>query len=508
MRLKSSLYNSLSNVLILVSTTIMTFVTRTLFIQILGKECIGIDGLFTNILTMLSVAELGIGTAINFSLYSPIEKKDTKKISRIMSFYKKTYRYIGIIIFIIGIIIMCFLKFIVKDYNLDNLYLIYFLYLLNTVIIYFVSYKDALLYADQKYYELSKLRTIFIFLVYGLQCLFLYITKNYVVYLLILLICKFVERLLINMYITKKYKQIDFNCDEKLETEEIDKIKTNVKGMVFHKIGNYFLNSTDNILISALVNISTVGVYSNYLAIISVARNFITTFLSGVTSSFGNLVASSDTESQERVFRILDFLSFTICGFVTICFLNLLTPFIQLWLGKEYVIDNIIMIMICLNFYCYCVLIPINIVKNASGQYYVDRYIPIIQVIVNLIVSILLSFEFGLLGIILGTFISYILVILWSKPLIVYKYIFKKSIKPYYLNQIKKVILILITYLITYLLFSKLSLKLSLLTLVIKGVLCFVIYVIMLLVTNYKSEEFKTILLMVKNLTKDVKYGK
>ena len=168
MRLKSSLYNSLSNVLILVSTTIMTFVTRTVFIQILGKECIGLDGLFTNILTVLSVAELGIGTAINFSLYKPIQEKDTKKISRIMSFYKKAYECIGIVILLIGLIIMLFLNLIVKDYTIDNLYLIYFLYLLNTVITYFISYKDALLYADQKYYELSKLRTIFIFLLYGL----------------------------------------------------------------------------------------------------------------------------------------------------------------------------------------------------------------------------------------------------------------------------------------------------------------------------------------------------
>ncbi len=508
MRIKSSLYNSLSNVLILVSTTIMTFVARTVFIQILGKECIGLDGLFTNILTVLSVAELGIGTAINFSLYKPIQEKDTKKISKIMSFYKKIYKCIGIIILIIGFIIMLFLNLIVKDYTIDNLYLIYFLYLLNTVITYFISYKDALLYANQKYYELSKLRTIFIFLLYGFQCVFLYITKSYVMYLLILLICKFVERILINIYITKKYGEIDFNCDEKLEKEEVEKIKTNVKGMFFHKIGNYFLNSTDNILISALVNIATVGVYSNYLALVSVARNFITTFLSGVTSSFGNLIASSDNDSQERVFRILDFLSFIICGFVTVCFINLLTPFIQLWLGKEYVVDNMTMIMICLNFYCYCMLIPINIVKDASGQYYIDRYIPIIQVIVNLIASVILSQKFGLLGIILGTFISYILVILWSKPLIVYKYIFKKSVKKYYISQIKKIIIISITSLIIIFIFNNIKFKLNIFNLIVKGLLCFIIYGIMILVVYYRSNELKNLINIIKDLFKDVKNEK
>lgn len=506
MRLKSSLYNSISNVLILVFTTVMTFLTRTIFIQILGKECIGIDGLFLNILTMLSVAELGIGTAINFSLYSPIEKQDINKINRIMKFYKNAYKWIGCIILIIGIVIMFFLDFIVKDYTINNLRLIYFLYLLNTVITYFVSYKDVLLSADQKYYELSKLRTIFIFLTYGLQCLFLYITKNYVVYLLILLICKISERTIINIYITKKYKNIDFNCKDKLEKEEVNKIKLNVKGMLFHKIGNYFLNSTDNILIASLVNIATVGIYSNYLAIISVARNFITTFLSGVTSSFGNLIASSDKESQERVFRIMDFLSFVICGFVTICFMHLLNPFVEIWLGKEYVVDNITTIVICINFYFYCLLIPIDIVKNASGIYYVDRFIPIIQVIINLIASIILAPYFGLLGILLGTFLSYITVIIWSKPLIIYKYLFKKSAKKYYFGQVKNLFILIVVCLLTSSIINLLNLKLCILSLIIEGIICFIVYFAIIFISYYKSDEYVSLMLMIKNLfNKEVK---
>lgn len=506
MRVKASIYNSISNVLILIFTTIMTFLTRTIFIQILGKECIGIDGLFTNILTMLSVAELGLSTAINFSLYEPLEKKDISKINKIMSFYKKMYRYIGIIVFSVGIFLMFFLNIIVKDTTVNNLHLIYFLYLLNTVIIYFVSYKDVLLAADQKYYKLNKLRNIFIFITYSLQCLFLMLTKNYVVYLIILLSCKFIERVLINRYITKHYDKVDFNSTEKLEKKEVNKIFKNIKGMVFHKIGNYFLNSTDNILISTLINISTVGIYSNYLAIISVFRNFISTFLSGITPSFGNLVVSTDNDVQERVFRVINFLSYLIFGFVTVCFFNMLTPFINVWLGNEYVVDNITNIVICINFYFYCLLIPIDIVKNASGIYYVDRFIPIIQVIINLIASIILAPYFGLLGILLGTFLSYITVIIWSKPLIIYKYLFKKSAKKYYLGQIKNLFILIVVCLLTSSIINLLNLKLCILSLIIEGIICFIVYFAIIFISYYKSDEYMSLMSMIKNLfNKEVK---
>src|SRR5574344_3163030 len=181
MRLKNSSFNIIFNIIQLVITTILSFAVRTFFIKYLGKEMLGLDGLFTNILSMLSLTELGIGTAISFSLYKPLADKDNKKISELMTMYKKIYMIIGVLVFVVGIAIMPLLHFFTKGYQYNDLYTIYLLYLLNTASSYLIIYKETLIVADQKEHKLFPIRAIFVTLLYLFQIIFLIMTKNFII---------------------------------------------------------------------------------------------------------------------------------------------------------------------------------------------------------------------------------------------------------------------------------------------------------------------------------------
>ena len=255
---------------------LFTFITRTVFIYYLGKEALGLNGLFTNILSMLSLVELGVGAAINFGLYKPLADKDDKKISALMNFYRKTYRKVGISVIIIGGFLTFFLKYLISDIDaIENVYIIYILYLLNTATSYFISYKETLITADQKKYKIVPIEITFLFLLNLLQIIFLVLTKNFIVYLFIQLIVQFLQRLVTNIFITKQYKNINFNTTDQLDEKDMLVIKKNVKAMFFHKIGDYCINGTDNLIISSFINIVTVGLYSNYLTITTLINSFI-----------------------------------------------------------------------------------------------------------------------------------------------------------------------------------------------------------------------------------------
>ena len=454
-RMKNSFFNSISNVLILFSNTIFSFIVRTFFIKILGEQCLGLDGLFTNILSLLSLSELGISTAVSFSLYKPLAEKNDLHTSKLITFYKKVYRIIAAVILVTSLFLLPFLKYIVNGYTVNyNIYIIYSLYVLNTILSYLTTYKTIVIDADQKTYLLTGIRIIFNVLTYGLQLIILLLTKNLIFYLIIQLIFRHLERVITNYYIDKKYINVNFNCKEKIDKEDSEKIKENVKGILFHKIGNYAVNGTDNILISSIVNISTTGIYSNYISLVSIIKSLIGGIISSATSSFGNLNITDKSETKFYIFNIMDLICFLITGLFSVGIYFLINIFIQLWIGNSYLLNNVCVIIIVANFYLNSMLQSIETVKSSTGLYYQDRYIPLIQAIINLILSFVLGRQFGLTGILLATTVSYVLTVSWSKAYIIYKYVFHKSIILYLKKQIKNFIILVLTFLMTSLTFK------------------------------------------------------
>jgi O-antigen/teichoic acid export membrane protein len=489
-RLKNSSYNVLFNIIQLIITTILSFLTRTIFIKYLGKEILGLDGLFTSIISMLSLSELGIGTAISYSLYKPISNKNNQKISCLMSLYKRIYLIIGIAVFIIGIIIIPLLPFFTNGYTYSNLNLIYLLYLISAASSYFVIYKELILIASQKGYKVFWIRAVFITLLYSIEILLLINFSNFLYYLIANVIIRFFENVAINIYVGKKYKNIDFNSKLRIDSKTKAEIKNNIKNLFLGKVGDYLLNGTDNIIISS-INIGLTGIYSNYLSIVSIMKTIMVSIYNGVTSSFGNLVATESKSVQENVFNISNYACFLISGFITLELIFLFNPFITIWIGKEYVISFWIVIIIGLNYYFYCQLLSLDSMKNAAGKYRIDKYVPLIQAFINLAFSIFLGKIMGIGGVIFGTLISYLLVGCIAKPYLVYKYIFNKSAKKYYLLQLKYFAIIIFNYLIMNSIFSRALLNNNILNLISKFLIIFIIYLVIILIIFRNDDKFK-----------------
>lgn len=490
-RTEKAILNIGSNYIIQIIKTIFTFLTRTIFIKILGKEALGLNGLFINILSMLSLAELGIGTAINFSLYEPLAKNDYSKVSSLMSFYKKTYNIIGIIVFILGIVLVPFLPFFIKNINdIENVYLIYLLYLLNTVFSYFISYKETLVNADQKSYKLSTINLIFLVILNIFQITSLIIWKNFIVYLFIQFAIQLIQKVFINIYISKLYFNIDFNSSKNIDEKDFKVIKKNVFAMFFHKIGDYCVNSTDNLIISSFINVVYVGLYSNYLTVLSLITTFTSIFFNNLTSSFGNLNITESPKKKFDIFKKMELISFIMYGLSFVVLLNVFNDFITLWVGSDYCLDFLIVLFILISFYISGMRVSPSTVKNSAGLYSVDKFTPIIQALVNLVVSICLVKKIGILGVVIGTIISSLVLPSWQKPFIIYRDIFKMKFSIYLINFIKNVFIVCIVSIITLFINHFINFQNILLLIIFKCAIVLFVFCIFVYLFYSRTNEF------------------
>lgn len=494
MRIKNSLNNIIFNLGSIFVTYILNFISRSVFIYVLGTIYLGVNGLFSNILMMLSLAELGIGTAIAFSLYKPIAENDINKISTLMSFYRKAYRVIGFVVAFFGFILMFFLNYIIKDANsIENLRLIYLLYLFNTVSGYFLAYKTTLVSAYQKDYTLVPINTSISIINIISQIAVLLITKSFIIYLIIQILFGFIQRIIINIVITKRYSYINFKSKEKLSKQELHTIIKNIKAMFFHKIGDYCINGTDNIVISVFISIQAVGFYSNYTLLINTVNAIIMIIFNSTSASFGDLIAREEPKIILEKFKIFNFLGFWIFGWATICFYNLLNPFITLWIGEKYLLGYSVIIPVLINYYLTGMRIPLGIVKSSGGVYAQDQFIPIIQSIINLFFSVLLVRSIGLAGVFWGTVISCIVPLVY-RPYIVYKCVFETSCKKYFMKFTYYLIIFFTNIFVTSFLCKILFISGNWLSLAERCIICAFIPNIFIIVLFRKSYELKELI--------------
>lgn len=492
MRTKNSILNYTTGLILKLITLVLNFISRTVFIHTLGISYLGVHGLMTNVMSMLSIAELGIGSAITFSLYKPLAVKDTKKTILLMKFYKKAYQIIGIIILIIGFVLVFFIDAIIKDSgDVENIKFIFSLYIILTAFPYFINYKEALIKADQKEYRLATIRIIFTIFTVLSQIIVLLITKNFIVYLTTNILLLLVQLIYINRKITSMYSLLRVQTNEKLPKDEISTIISKIKAMIFHKIGGFSIHSTDNIIISAFISVKLVGLYSNYTMIINSINSFITLFFNSITASMGNLIATTSNAKKLEVFKVTNFIGFWIYCFSVISFLNLLNPTITLWLGTDYLIDDYIIWIVLLNFYLTGMRLPVETVKAASGLYEVDRYSPLIQSAINLVISIILVKKLGLAGVFLGSVISALVLPNWQRPYLVYKYVFKTSSKPYFITFIIYSCILMLLAVITYWFLNKYFVDYTLYNYIIRLLVCVLVPNVVIILIFRKTNEFK-----------------
>ncbi|WP_286080047.1 lipopolysaccharide biosynthesis protein [Parablautia intestinalis] len=429
-----------------ITTQLLGFVLRTIFIEHLGDTLNGVNDLYTGILSVLSMAELGVGTALNFSLYGPVARKDYEKIKSYMLLYKKAYRVIGLVIGAIGLAISPFLPYLVKQpegVGVRDLTLYYFIFLFNTVSSYFVAYKYSLVNAEQNNYIQTNIITITKMVTVSLQIVIIIFTGNFYLYLLTAAFVELMQKIFVSRYLNRRYPYLSDKDVKSLSKEETGEIVNKTKALVFHKVGDVARLQTDSMIISAFINVTLVGYVGNYNMILTSVANFVNIIFNSVLSGFGNLIATESREKQYRIFKVYRFFACWIYGFSAVGFFLLLTPFIVIWQGKEKVLAGSVVACILMDYYFKGDRIVLSNFKTAAGVFEQDKYLALIQGVVNLVISIVLVQKIGLLGIYIGTIVSG-LIANFTKPFIIYKVCFDKKAGAYFMDSVKYLAVLLV----------------------------------------------------------------
>lgn len=488
MRFKNSLKNLSASFLSQIFIMMLTFICRTIFIKLLSAEYLGLSGLFTNILSVLSLSELGIGNAIIVHLYKPIAEHDEITISRYMNFYAVAYRVIGIVILAFGVISTPFLPFLVNtDVDIPNLNIIYFLYIANTAVSYFCAYKRTILTVDQKEYINTINRNVFTLIQNVLQIIVLLLTRNYIFYVTTMVACTLFSNIRISVIADKMYPYLRANKQERLGKAQIIDLLKSLKAILYYKLGNTIINSTDNILISTILGVYFVGLYSNYSMIVGVVTTFALMIFSACSASLGNYNASESGENVHFIFRVMTLLSIWVYGVASICFACLFQPFIKLWIGEKYLLDTVTMSLVVIAFFLKGVISVSGTFIDITKLFIRTRMVPILMAIINIVVSIVAAKIIGLAGIFLGTIVSYCITQLWINPFILCKYRFGVSFKSYVFFFVTCVTLVVVAFVFTHYLISFTE------NFVVKTIICAIVPNLLLTLALLKTDEFRYI---------------
>ncbi len=443
-RLKNSALNFASGFLGRVLAILLNFAVRTIFIYCLNEAYLSVNGLYSNILTVLSLAELGFGSAMVYRMYAPVAVKDYQKTAALLQFYKKIYIIIGVVIFLLGLCVIPFMDYIIKDKpDISGLTLYYILFLVNTSISYwFSSYKASVLYADQKEYIKTNVQNTMAILQSGLQIVLLLLFRKYLLYLLIQLAGNIFLNLYVAHLVDKRYPEIQTYQGASLSAEERVQIRKDTEELVLSRFGHVALNGTDNIIISAVVGVLWVGRLSNYTLICDSVTSVLCQITAAITGSLGNFFATEDKHAGYALFKKVEFLNFWLYGFSFIALVTLLDPFVQIWAGERFVLGLPISIAIAINFFVAGYMNTLWVFRSTIGLFKQGKFRPILVAILNIILSIFLGKLWGVFGVLFATFLSRAAISLWYDPLILHRYGFEVSCKPFFARYFRRVLLL------------------------------------------------------------------
>ena len=408
------------------------FISRNIFIQVLGVEYLGINGLFSDILQMLSLADMGFGTAMVYSFYKPLAERDSRKIAALANYYRKMYMFIALGISTIGVLLVPFLDvFVNTEKEIPFLIVYYLLNVANTVRTYLFVYKTSLITADQKQYIISKYNAIWSTCSIIAQIIVLLLFKNYVMYLTVSVLMGLGNNIHVSRIADKMYPEIH-ERDAELNKEEKEGLFYNLRSMFIYKLSGVLLNATDNTLISVMIGTVWVGYYSNYEMVLYYLNLFIGIIFSSMTASIGNLVVEEGPEKRYQIFESLQVISYVMCGIAAPCLFFLMEDFITVWLGAEFILDRLLLVAIVVNFYLGAVLRPVWSYREATGLYVKIRYVMFCTAVLNIILSIVLGQWIGMAGIVFASALSRLLTYIWYEPYSLFRDSFNRSAVVFY----------------------------------------------------------------------------
>lgn len=494
-RRKNALMNILFGYIAQLGILILSFVGRKVFLNLLTIEYLGINGLYSNILMVLSLAELGVDSAVVYSLYKPVADDNKPLIYSLIQYFKKIYVILALSIFCIGMAVIPFLKYIVKSGIPQNKLMVYYvLFLINTVATYFVAYKIALLFAyqQQRVHKLVLLSSNLILQV--LHIIVLIIWHNYCIYILATIMTTIINNVILGRICNRLYKDV-FKKQE-LVTFNKKPIRQRIFSSFLYKIGAVAINNTDNILISTIVNITAVGLYSNYYTIVAAIQGFIGIITTSLISGIGNLGASGDRKRQHEIFDMMLLFYHFIAAMGGIGFSLLFNDLIIIWLGQKFLFKPCVVLIIAMNFYLTTAVSPVWMYREANGLFKQVRYLMLIRATLNIVLSIALGMIWGISGIFMATAMSMLLTSFWYEPRILYKNLFSSNPKSYWLKQGKYFLTTVVVGAFSFLAIFKL--ENGILMFFLKVIIIIAITTILFLISNFSSKEISTAKTLIK----------
>jgi O-antigen/teichoic acid export membrane protein len=479
-------------------TMILEFIVRSIFIKILGEELLGVNGVFTNVIQVLSLAELGLNNVVAYSFYEPIAENNYKKIAALVRFYKKIYIGIALAVLGIGVCLIPFLNILINtNIEISNIPLVYSIFLADTVISYLFVYKVTLLRSDQRSYIAFIFGIVMSVLRVGIQIICLIVWKNFILYLIVKVLFSCITNFVTARYVDKRYQYIKLegDLDKKTKKTIIDTVKS---GFIY-KVSAVLLNSTDNILISILVGTVWVGYLANYITIITAISSICTIVFTNLTASVGNLVATENEEKRYEIFNIMMFISGWMAIVFSSCIQVLSEKFIVLWLGEKFVMSFPVVIAKTLMLFLMCYLQPVFSYREALGLYRKTKYAMILAAVLNLILSIFMGMLWGVAGILIASLIAILSTYFWYEPCVLYKENFHEKVGSYFFKAGRTAILFVFVTVVLYIIGDLIQMSgwmgwivEATVLFMVANLICFVIY--------YRNKDFQ--LLVQKTILK------
>ena len=495
MRTKYSVINMMVGVGGHIFNMVLAFLSRLIFIRYLSAEYLGVNGLFSDILGMLNLAELGIGTAMIFSMYRPAAEEDHEMLARLMNLYRILYRIVAAFVLVVGLCLLPFLDVLIKgDSGIEHLRIIYLMYLCNSVCSYLLYYKNSILLAYQRAYVRTVVEQIMRFIQIIVQVAVLVLTRNFLLYLGVQIAAQILTNLIVSRKVDREFPYL--KGEKRLPPkEQRDDIVKNIWAMSMHRFGTVFVNGTDNLIMSAFIGLSTVGICSNYKLITKNINDLLGKVYTAFTGSIGNLGATEDSAYIYKIYKQLDFFLFLMYGYFSAGMAVLFNSFMRLMFGEQYLFSQEVVWIIVAQFYI-SGMRQINLqFREAMGLFWYDRYKAVAEAIINLVVSIALVKNYGVAGIFLGTIISTLTTCFWVEPYVLMRYgikdNWKRKLRDYFLEYGKRVLTVIVGSVIGILFTGGQSS--NFLFFILKGILFTGEYAVLILLLFGRTEEFQTL---------------
>lgn len=501
-RTKNAGRNIVFGALLKIYQIAIPFLMRTIMIYFMGVEYLGLNSLFTSILQVLNLAELGVGSAMIFSMYRPIAEDDSITICALMKLYRTYYRVIGLVIAVVGIILTPFIPYLIKsDLPAElNIYILYLLNLAVTVLSYWLfAYKNSLLQAHQRVDVISKVTLLTNTIQYILQILVLILLKNYYIFVIVSLATQAMTNIITAIVATKMYP--DYHPKGQLSKHSVKEINQRIKDLFTAKLGGTIVNSADTIVISTFLGLSMLAIYQNYYYIMNSVMGFVMIIFTACTAGIGNSLVVESKDKNYFDFKRLAFLTMWIGTICICCFTCLYQPFMKIWVGEKYLLDMKMVILLCIYFYLYLINNLSCVYKDAGGIWHEDRYRPLIGSMVNLTVNLILVNHIGIYGVVISTICSYTFI---SMPWLIhnlFKLIFNRSPKEYIELIYKGILIAGIIAAVCYGI-CRLIPATGMIQIIVYGIICLVISNVLLIFIYHKNPMYDPFLELCDKVTK------